>query len=57
MDGPVMRLPPLDESDLSEEQEALRRSVVGTRTGLGEDVWQRGTFGVWQHAAGVGQPS
>lgn len=57
MDGPVMRLPPLDESDLSEEQEALRRSVVGTRTGLGEDVWQRGPFGVWQHAAGVGQPS
>ena len=49
-----MRLPPLDESDLSEEQEALRRSVVGTRTGLGEEGWQRGPFGVWQHAPNVG---
>jgi 4-carboxymuconolactone decarboxylase len=50
----MSRLGPLDEDLLSTDQKSLRESVVGTRKGLGPDVWKSGPFGVWQHAPGIG---
>ena len=30
---------------------------MGSRKGLGPEIWGRGTFGVWQTAPNVGQPA
>ena len=43
--------------DLDEAQQALRDAVVGSRKGLGAEVWGRGPFGVWQSAPNVGHPA
>ncbi|MDG1198116.1 MAG: hypothetical protein P8O86_08875 [Actinomycetota bacterium] len=50
----MSRLEPLDEDLLTSDQKSLRDSVVGTRKGLGPDVWKSGPFGVWQHAPDLG---
>ena len=45
------------EENLDQSQEALRDAVVGSRKGLGPEVWGRGPFGVWQNAPNVGHPA
>ena len=50
-----MRLAIPDESDLTEAQQVLRDAVVGSRKGLGPEIWGRGPFGVWQNAPNVGK--
>jgi|TARA_B110000438_G_scaffold127765_1_gene124144 4-carboxymuconolactone decarboxylase len=50
----MSRLEPLDEDLLSADQKKLRDVVVGTRKGLGPNVWKSGPFGVWQHAPDLG---
>ena len=52
-----MRLLIPDESQLSPSQRKLRDAVVGSRKGLGPEIWGRGPFGVWQNAPNVGQPA
>ena len=42
---------------LDDAQQALRDAVVGSRKGLGPEVWGRGPFGVWQSAPNVGHPA
>ncbi len=49
-----MRLTVPNEEDLNDAQQALRDAVLGSRKGLGAEVWGRGPFGVWQHAPNVG---
>ena len=45
-----MRLSIPKEEDLDGPQKALRDAVLGSRKGLGSEVWGRGPFGVWQNA-------
>ncbi len=45
------------EHALDDAQRALRDAVVGSRKGLGPEVWGRGPFGVWQAAPNVGHPA
>ncbi len=52
-----MRLSIPDEGELSESQGKLRDAVVGSRKGLGAEIWGRGPFGVWQNAPNVGHPA
>ena len=54
MDGTLMRLVIPDEGNLDDAQTALRDAVLGSRKGLGSEVWGRGPFGVWQSAPNVG---
>jgi 4-carboxymuconolactone decarboxylase len=49
-----MRLSDVEPASLSAEQQELADLVTGTRKGLGDDIWKRGPFGVWQHAPQVG---
>ena len=42
------------EEELNDAQQALRDAVLGSRKGLGAEVWGRGPFGVWQNAPNVG---
>ena len=49
-----MRLVVPNEEDLNDAQQALRDAVLGSRKGLGAEVWGRGPFRVWQHAPNVG---
>jgi 4-carboxymuconolactone decarboxylase len=55
MDWTLMRLPIPNEENLSDAQRTLRDAVLGSRKGLGPEVWGRGPFGVWQSAPNVGQ--
>ena len=52
-----MRLSIPNEDELSESQVQLRDAVVGSRKGLGSEIWGRGPFGVWQNAPNVGHPA
>ena len=52
-----MRLSIPDEAELSASQGKLRDAVVGSRKGLGAEIWGRGPFGVWQNAPNVGHPA
>ena len=52
-----MRLPIPEESELSAAQRKLRDAVIGSRKGLGAEIWGRGPFGVWQNAPNVGSPA
>ena len=57
MEGEMTRYLVPSESELSEAQQGLREAVVGTRDGLGPEIWGRGPFGVWQNAPNVGHPA
>ncbi|MAR53374.1 MAG: hypothetical protein CL426_11225 [Acidimicrobiaceae bacterium] len=57
MDWALMRLSIPKEEDLDGPQKALRDAVLGSRKGLGSEVWGRGPFGVWQNAPNVGRPA
>jgi 4-carboxymuconolactone decarboxylase len=50
-----LRLTEPDDNALSAEQAVLRDNVTAGRKGLGDDIWRRGPFGVWQHAPELGQ--
>ena len=50
----MMRLRVPKEEEINESQQALRDAVVGSRKGLGAEIWGRGPFGVWQNAPNVG---
>ncbi|MDP7065986.1 MAG: hypothetical protein QF637_00010 [Acidimicrobiales bacterium] len=53
----MSRLQVPEEENLDQSQKALRDAVVGSRKGLGPEVWGRGPFGVWQNAPNVGHPA